>query len=241
MEPIPAPRYISSLPIRLQNNFVTYFPRKFFRFLRHDVQDKYYSHPLLLSKRLRAGPAPPLPAGYRFGQADSSLLQQIISHPEALPPHVYHNRLDKGDSCYFLSVNDEVVTLQWLSTSHCGILRGFDRGVDFFKLAPYQAYTYDFYTYLNRRKLGYGTLLKQQIVANLAARHFSELLSCVMHDNIESLKIHMKMNYSLIGLPCNFRLMDWHWTTWASPGQLEETREWLEAVNRTLIDRNRQS
>jgi len=241
MKTTSAPRYISSLPLKLQNGFVTYFPRKHFGFLRHSVQDKYYSHPLLLSKPLQHSTAAPLPESYRFGLIDDTRLQQMLSHPEALPASVYYNRLAKGDLCYFLSVNDELVNYQWLSISQCGIFRGFDKGVDFLALAPHQAYTYDFYTYCNKRKFGYGTILKQQLLADLASRHCSELLSCVMHDNLESLKIHMKLNYSLKALPCNFRLMDWQWTTWGNDKQVDETRQWLERFTRNLSDRNRQA
>lgn len=228
MEPISAPRYLSSLPLKLQNRLVTYFPRKYFAFLRHGVQDKYFYHPLLFSKSLQSSTVPPLPAGYRFGLLDDAGVRQIMSHPEALPTIGYYERLAKGDLCYCLSVNDEVVTMQWISTSHCGLLRGFDKGVDFLPLAPHQAYTYGFYTYSNKRKLGYGTTIMQQMSAYLASRHYSELFSCVMYDNPESLKTHLKLNYSLKGLPCNFRLMDWRWTWWGSDKQVDETRQWLE-------------
>ncbi|MES2625360.1 MAG: GNAT family N-acetyltransferase [Pseudomonadota bacterium] len=241
MENISAPRYLASLPLRLQNNLIALFPRKYFGFLRHAVEDKYFSHPLLLNKPLQATTPPPLPDGYRFGLIDTAGLKQIMAHREALPASVYHNRFAKGDVCYALSVNDEIVTLQWISTSQCGIFRGFDKGVDFYPLAPHQAYTYDFYTYRNKRKFGYGTVLKQQLLAALAARGCSELLTCVMYDNLESLKIHLKLNYTLKGLPCNFRLMDWQWTTWGSDKQVDETRQWLDRFTRDLSNRNQQA
>ena len=182
--------------------------------------------------------APPLPTGYRFAPLDDAALQQLLSHPEALPASVYQNRLAKGDVCYFLSVNDELVTLQWISTSQCAIFRGFDKGMDFLALAPHQAYTYDFYTYRNKRKQGFGTILKQQLLPWLAAQGYTELLTCVMHDNRESLKIHLKMRYSLKALPCNFRLMDWQWTTWGNQQQIAEARRWLDSLTNALDNRN---
>jgi GNAT superfamily N-acetyltransferase len=241
METLSPPRYISSLPLKLQNRFVQYFPRKYLGFLNHTVQDKYYLHPLLLSKTLHAGLAPTLPTGYRFGSLDQASLQQIMSHPEALPGAIYQNRLAKGDACYFLSVNDEVVSFQWISTSSCGIFRGFDKGVDFLALAPHQAYTYDFYTYRDRRKRGYGTILKQQLLAYLAAQGHTELLTCVMYDNQESLKIHLKLHYNLKALPCNFRLMGWQWTTWGSQKQITEASDWLDRFTSNFTNGNTQA
>ena len=79
-----APPYLSRLPLKLQNSFVEYFPRKYCGFLRHDVQDKYFFHPLLLSKPLHLIAPAPLPAGYRFGLLDDATLQQIIAHREAI-------------------------------------------------------------------------------------------------------------------------------------------------------------
>jgi hypothetical protein len=78
------------------------------------------------------------------------------------------------------------------------------------------------------------------LLPHLAARGCSELLSCVAHDNIESLKIHLKLDYSLKGLPCNFRLMDWRWTAWGSPAQVAEAREWLEHFKRRISNRRPQ-
>lgn len=236
-----APQYISSLRVQLLDRLVRYFPRKYFRFLRHSVEDKYFSHPLLLGKPLQACTPPPLPESYRFDVLDEAMLEQMMTHREALPAAVYEKRLALGDKCFCLSVNGELVSFQWLSTSHCAIFRGFDKGVDFMALEPHQAYSYDFYTYRDKRKLGYGSVVKQQLLAYLAAKQFSELLSCVMYHNAESLNIHLKLNYSLKGLPCNYRLMDWQWTVWGNAKEEAEARLWLEQLTRTLSTRNQQA
>ncbi len=235
-----APQYISSLRVRLLDRLVSYFPRKYFNFLKHSVADKYSSHPLLLSKPLQTYTPPPLPAGYQFGLLDDAMHRQLLAHREALPASVYEKRLSLGDKCFCLSVNGELVSFQWLSTSHCAIFRGFDKGVDFLQLAPRQAYSYDFYTYRNKRKLGYGSLVKQQLLGYLVAHQYSELLSCVMYHNAESLNIHLKLNYSLKGLPCNYRLMDWQWTVWGNQEEEEDARRWLTQLSQTINNRDQQ-
>lgn len=222
-----------ALKVRLMDQLVRFFPRRLFAFLRPRVEYKYAFHPLLLTRKPLADD-PDLPAGYRFCALDERLLAAMMSHKEALPEEVYRSRLAKGDLCYCLEVEGKLVTYQWLSSTSCAIFRGFEREIVFLALTPAQAFTYDFYTYRDCRKKGYGSLLKKQVYRTIAEKGITEVMSCVLPTNRESRNIHMREGFTVKALPYNYRIMDWSVTLWGNARALRQTQAWWKRCAENL-------
>jgi GNAT superfamily N-acetyltransferase len=231
IEQAPAP----ALNIRLLDRLVRIFPRRLFILFSARTEAKFSFHPLLLCRSL--SPAnPDLPAGYAFDLLNEDWLNAMIHHKEALPAAVYHNRLAKGDQCYCLAVNGELVAYQWVTRQTCCIFRGMDQEIDFLPLEPNQAFSYDFYTYRNHRNKGYGSLLKKHFYKAISEKGGSEIISCVLPNNKESRNIHLREGFSLKALPYNYRIKNWSTTLWSSEAKVNETVVWLEQIRKTLKD-----
>jgi GNAT superfamily N-acetyltransferase len=229
LEAPPAP----ALRIRLLNLFVRIFPRRFFVFFRACTDAKFSFHPLLLCRKMSPTNSN-LPSNYRFDLLNDHWLNTIISHKDALSAEVYRNRLVKGDCCYCLEADGELVAYQWITRDSCCIFRGMNHEIDFLPLTSTQAFTYDFYTYRTHRNKGYGSLLKKQVYKALSACGVNEVMSCVLSNNRESRNIHLREGFSLKALPHNYRIMNWTTTLWGNEAKVKETAAWLSGISATL-------
>ena len=198
--------------VRLLDFLVNFFPRRLVPTQYYSVSDKFCMHTIMLKKQLSTENKTSQPVDFELGIAEHDVLASIMSHPESLAESVYHRRIEMGDTCCYLKVNGQLASYNWMSSSHCGIFRGFDKIINFKKLLPQQVYSYDFYTYKKQRGKGYGSILKTYFFPHLASLGKTEVFTCIEPDNKESLAVHFKYGYLPVSMVHNFRLLDWTYT-----------------------------
>jgi GNAT superfamily N-acetyltransferase len=208
------------------NLLVRYFPvRPFQRFAAPGL-GKVISHPLLLKKNLVRGASPGNREHYVVALANVRDLACIAQHAEAFPEKYYQTRLRRGDTCYCLRVNGEMVAYSWICFTCCSVHCAFENEIEFLQLQNHQAYSYDFYTYRNCRGKGYGSYLYERLEAALLDRGVTELYAAVYQYNYTSLKIHLRMDFDLVTGIANFRILRWAKSFWQAVDQ-KKLERWI--------------
>lgn len=202
------------------------------------VAMKYYHNSILMRKTIHGAESVDLPEGLKFRSASQEDLDFIIGHAEALRANVYSRRLQRGDRCYCLCDDREVLSYNWVATAMCCVLCGFERGLEFLPLSDGQAFTYDFYTYKASRGSGLGGRMKRLLLQELARRGVREVFSLVMPYGTASIKIHLVAGYQPVCMVYGYRLRDWRQTYFGKP----RDKPWLDAwFNRLLKNSLRQA
>jgi len=219
-----------------------YFPRRIFSFLSSE-EFKIYQQTLLLRKHLVSQKRlkdvkSQLPDNITIGLLGENVLTQMLAHKEALPEYVYHQRLKNGDVCYYQLDNGVLVNYNWISFTKCSTYRGFDKEIYYLELTRSQAFTYDFYTYKCARRQGYGSSLKEYLIADLAESGIKEIYSSVEPENRKSLNIHLRFGYQLVNVVQNFRLMHWSFSIWAGKSYCNKIILWLNTYREQLNEKD---
>ncbi len=220
-----------SLPfkVRVADALVRNFPRRLFKWVSSEQQEKIASHAIFFSKTLKDIGCVPLSEVMEFGVADEDTVNDIASHPEALPRGVYSKRIENGDSCYYLKVNGSLVCYNWISLDCFSIYGGFPQEIRFAKPEnEFSAYTYDFYTYSERRGSGYGALLKSSLLYDLAKQGYDMVYGCVHSDTRASLRVHKQAGYQVFGVAYMYRLMRFSFVLWANKEKTAQVTTWFE-------------
>ena len=169
---------------------------------------------------------------------DDAAIKQIMQHQDALPKAVYRQRIAQGDSCFILLNKKRVVAYNWVSYSKCAVYRGFKKEIEFLTLNSNQAFTYDFYTYKNDRKKGYGSIIKQFLLEYSAQNGVREMLTCVDQDNHASLAVHINIGYKPIAVIYLARIMNWTISFQSSNTELNKIKKWFEQYMQLKNNKN---
>lgn len=212
------------LTVRIMNRFMRALPLK----------SKLTHYSLLLRNDLTRSVQPDVDSSSRFSLANAEDLAYITRHPEALAGAVYSNRLANGDLCFCLKVKGEIVSYNWVRFTNCCVYCGRRSGFEFDKLEEDQAFTYDFYTYEQHRRRGFGTRLKISLLNELAARGVREVRVIVQPGNLASLKVHLKLNYELAGIRFGYGILRWTRTFSGSTRDNRKMAQWIRAYSEQL-------
>lgn len=219
------------LKVKALDFIVKYFPRRLFHFTSSKRQEKIISHALFFKKKLDQITLPPLSDNYRFCRADLAIIKSLAELPETFREEIYLQRLQSGDICYCLFVDDNLVSFNWVSTIHCSIYCGFQSEISFYKLAEGQIYTYDFYTLVDFRERGYGSVLKNYALAERIKAGAREVYTCVHHDTFPSLIVHLRIGFELVSVAYIYRVMSFSGVLWASKAKTASINKWLQKLN----------
>jgi len=162
-----------------------------------------------MSKDISTHVARPLADGLSLSLASADEIRAIASHAEALRGADYQDRVRKGDVCYLLKANGEIVSYNWIRFDRCCVFCSYQWEIGFLPLNERQAFTYDFYTYRKHRRAGYGSLLKQHMLSDLRERGIQEVFSIVYRHNYDSLRIHLRLHYDVRYLFNGYQLLSW--------------------------------
>ena len=217
------------LKVRVTDALVRYFPRRLFKWVSPEEQDKIVSHAIFFSKPLNGIRSVPLLRTMEFGVAGHDVVREMASHSEALPGAVYSKRMENGDFCYYLKVDGSLVCYNWVSLDCFCIYGGFPQEIRFQKpKSEMSAYTYDFYTYSESRGSGYGSLLKNRLLYDLAIKGYDRVYGCVHSDTRASLRVHKQAGYQVFGIAYMYRLMRFSVVLWANRATREKVRIWFD-------------
>ncbi|GLX79300.1 hypothetical protein tinsulaeT_26400 [Thalassotalea insulae] len=235
----PQPSLINRIAVTLFH----YFPRRLIAFV-FQSHCKLYQHTLLLKKNIFPAESLPevqnlLPSDVEIGLLNEDILEQMIRHSEALPEKYYRQRLAEGDICYYQTYKQELVNYNWISLTTCSTYRGSAKEIPFYWLGKGQAFTYDFYTYQQYRRKGYGAMIKRYMIADLAAKGINTIYSSVEPGNINSLNIHLRLGYQLVNAIQNFKFMDKTFSLWANEHYRQKILKWLISYQHQLNSKKR--
>jgi len=210
-------------------------PRRKWRFrlmnflvYRLPVQKKHLHNTLLLRCDLaRWRGATTSGSGASVGPASVEDLRFIGSHPESLPGVVYSRRIDRGDTCYVMRREGEILGYNWVSHTTAAVMRGFDLEIDFLELGPGERFTYDFYVYRELRGGGHGGSLKRMLLGQLAAEGGEQVMSLVDPENIPSLRVHHRLGYVPIDVVYGYRVGGWRRSWFGGSPDSAELAEWM--------------
>lgn len=224
------------LSIRIASLLVKYFPRRLLRPFGFG-QGKIIQEAILLKADLQEIDYPELADDQQVSLVSHDSVAELANQPGGLNEEVYRRRLERGDLCYLLKVDDEPASYTWISLVNCAAYNGFDQEINFWTLNELQSYNYDLYTYKPYRKLGYGSILGDHMRADLFQRGRREIYAGIEPDNHRSLRIHLRSNYRLAAVVTNLRLMNWSWSLWSGARRLRAVEGWLENFSASLKHR----
>jgi hypothetical protein len=208
-------RLRSLVPVSLAPDFVSKHRRNF------------VSRCFVLAKNISGARARPLPDGLTFFVLGDDDIRRLAKHEEARNKIDYFDRVRNGDICYGLSRDGELLTYNWIRFNRCCVFCSYAWELGFLPLSETQAFTYDFYTYKAQRKNGYGTLLKEHLLAELNSKGIDEVFSIVYRSNYASLSIHFRLDYEVRYLFNGYQLLDRSSHILIPPDDLPRLGEWI--------------
>lgn len=144
-----------------------------------------------------AGTSEHLPDNYRFEFLDKSYCEQLASARS----HYYDStqlqeRLDVGDFCLALIIDDSIASYSWYSLTQ---FRGR-------RLASEEAYLYDAYTSPEYRGLGLVPIVRREVYRKTRAADKTRLLSLSEYFNKSSLRFKEKLGSEFVHFGINVSL-----------------------------------
>lgn len=204
------------------------FPTKLVPGFMSKHRRQFVSRCFVMTKNIIDISATPLPDGIEFSVLTDDEIDRIAAHDEALRRIDYRDRQKNGDICYGLKAAGNIVSYNWIRFNECCVFCSFPWEIKFLPLNEKQAFTYDFYTYKQYRKKGYGTLLKRRLLQELRANGIEEIFSIVYRHNYKSLKIHLRLNYDAGYLFNGYQLLDWTHFLLIEKSELPEMSRWID-------------
>lgn len=153
-------------------------------------------------------------------------LASIATHPEGYGWEAYDRCLRRGDACYRLKLDGEIVCYNWVAFHKCCLLCGFRSGVEFLPLRSGQVFTYDLYTYLKFRNRGFGAALKRALYGALRHRGVKSAYSSVTPDRVPSIRIQIRLGAEAERVLYAFRMRQFA-TVFLGPKNDPRLQSWI--------------
>lgn len=204
---------------RLLNLLVRLFPSR----------SKYRNNAILLVRHINNASLKTEAGKYQFGWAEQNDINRIASHPEARSKDVYQTRLEKGDRCFCIKCNDEIIGYNWIAFQRCCHLCGSCYEFEFFPLNRNQAFTYDYYIYQKYRGQGMAISLKKQLIIALKSDGIDEIYTLVEPTNVPSMKIHLRLGYEPVCMVYSYRILNWRKSFTHLSGNQDSLNKWVDS------------
>lgn len=133
--------------------------------------------------------------GYGLKIADENELKYIGAHPESYNFAVYKYRFSKGHICFCAKNDNEVMCYIWVSPNVCGLFFGTENEIEILGLKPYQAYSYDLYTYNKYRHKGIASQLQNFTNLSLKESGITERFNIIGPSFVASMKISLRAGF----------------------------------------------